>query len=379
MTKKEFIGFGSISHLPPILKRLAVKKIFLVTGRESYTTSGAQQWIDHNVNKRVTITHFQNFETNPKIKDVQRGITCMKRSRADVVIAIGGGSVLDMAKIINALAFQSKSPRAYIVGGEKIKPVIKPLVAIPTTAGTGSEATKFAVVYIGKTKYSLKHDLILPTYTIVDPQFTLHLPGPITAQTGMDAFCQAVESYWNIHSNTTSKKYAVKAIRLILKHLPVAVTAPTVASRAGMSIAANLAGKAINITATTACHAVSYPITSYFGIPHGHAVALTLGEMLEYNSHVSDPDNLDARGGEYVHRIIRELVHLIGASDVKQAKKILRSFMTTIGLATRLSALHIRRDNVETIVQHGFNPDRVKNNPRRLTKDALRKMLIRLL
>lgn len=379
MTQEEAIGVNSIRFLPGILARLGAKNIFLVTGKKSYTTSGAQQWVGDHLAGKANITHLQDFETSPKIDGIQRGIALMEEHPPDVVIAIGGGSVLDTAKIVNALAFQEGEPRAYIVEKRVMKPIGRPLIAIPTTAGTGSEATSFAVVYIGKAKYSLKHDSILPTYAIVDPQFTLSLPPSITAETGMDALCQAVESYWNIHSNDVSKAYAVRAIELALEHLPVAVTNPTVASRESMSIAANLAGRAINITETTACHAISYPMTSYLGVPHGQAVALTLGEMLDYNSHVTDAGVLDERGVGHVRRTIDELIRLLGAVDVLGAKYRIRSFMKTIGLATTFGELRISEEGLEIIMQHGFNPERVRNNPRVLTQTALRDMLIRLL
>lgn len=378
-SQEEIIGLNSIRFLPEILARLAAKNIFLVTGKKSYVTTGAQQWVSDHLTGKVNITHLQDFETNPKIEDIQRGIVLLEEHAPDVVVAIGGGSVLDTAKIINALASQGGDPRAYIVEKRAMKPIERPLIAVPTTAGTGSEATTFAALYIDKTKYSLKHDSMLPTYAIIDAQFTLSLPPRITAATGMDALCQAVESYWNIHSNDASKAYAVRAIQLILEHLPVAATNPTVASREGMSVAANLAGKAINITETTACHAISYPITSYFGVPHGQAVALTLGEMLDYNSHVTDTEILDGRGVEYVRRTIDELVRLLGAADVLSAKYRIRSLMKAIGLATTFGELHINEEGLEVIVRHGFNPERAKNNPRVLTQAALREMLIRLL
>jgi alcohol dehydrogenase class IV len=157
----------------------------------------------------------------------------------------------------------------------------KPLIAIPTTSGTGTEATCFAVVYIDKTKYSLKHSSILPDYTIIDPTLTHAMPPLVTAATGMDALAQAIESYWGVKSTHESQAYAREAITLTLAYLKAACQ-NEVEARDAMSRAANLAGKAINLTETTACHAVSYPITSYFNVPHGHAVALTLASMFGY-------------------------------------------------------------------------------------------------
>ena len=146
-----------------------------------------------------------------------------------------------------------------------------------------------------------------------------------------------------------------------------------------MAQAAHLAGKAINITKTTAAHAISYPLTSYFGIGHGHAAALTLPSLLEYNAQVTKQDLLDPRGVSYARQSISEIVELLAASDVSQAKNSLEKLINDIGLETRLSQLGIiSEDNMELIVRNGFNPERIGNTPRLLTEQALREMLNRI-
>ena len=142
-----------------------------------------------------------------------------------------------------------------------------------------------------------------------------------------------------------------------------------------MSQASHLAGKAINLAKTTACHAISYPITAYFGVPHGHAVGLTLSSLLKYNAGISQNDTLDKRGVVYVKKAIKDLAKLIvGKNDVAEAATTIDGILTGVGLETRLSRLNIKTDqDIELIIKNGFNPDRVKNNPRLLTKEALRK------
>ena len=143
-----------------------------------------------------------------------------------------------------------------------------------------------------------------------------------------------------------------------------------------MAIAANYAGKAINITKTTACHAISYPITSYFHVPHGHAVALTLPSMLMYNSEVTAEDLSDPRGLQFAKNIIDQLVSILGASNAQDAKEKILNLMKQIGLETRLSELGIESaDDINLIVENGFTPNRVKNNPRLLTETQLRNIL----
>lgn len=375
MTQKEYIGPNAIAHLENILAELSAKKIFLVTGKTSYAKSGAREYITQMPN-HYKIETFCDFDTNPKIEDLNRGIAKFDTTESDIVIAIGGGSVIDMAKMINFFACNKLDPEIYITKKKAHVEKGRPLVAIPTTAGSGSEATRFAVLYIDQKKFSVTHSYILPTVAIVDPRFTMSLSPSITALSGMDAISQAIESYWSVNSSNESKSFAKKTISLGLKNLATAVNAPTEMSRSAMSEAAYFAGKAINITQTTAPHAVSYPLTSFFGIPHGHAVGLTLSSFLVYNSQVTPNDLLDHRGHGYVKDVTGEIAVLIGASNVAEAKQRIDELMKEIGLETKLNLLGINsEEDFELIVANGFNPDRVKNNPRMLTEKNLRAIL----
>src|SRR3989344_336954 len=199
MHKKEYFGYNSIIKLKDILKKYEPKSIFLVTGKDSYEKCGAKLIID-KILRDYDVTRFYEFEPNPKLSDIKKGIEFFKKNNCHFVIAVGGGSVIDVAKSINVLAANTGKPIDYIKNIKKIIKKGKTLVAVPTTSGSGSEATKFAVVYIDKTKYSLDNEFILPDYAIVDPQFTISLPKNITASTGMDALSQGIESYWSINS-----------------------------------------------------------------------------------------------------------------------------------------------------------------------------------
>lgn len=375
MKQKEYIGFGSINCLSLVLTKLPAKKIFLVTGKDSYVTSGAQCHLCQFL-VDYEVTRFSDFDNNPKIEDVIKALEIFKRIRFDTVIAVGGGSVLDMAKLINFFGVNDLEPREYIRTKKNDVQKGKPLIAIPTTAGSGSEATSFAVIYVNQEKLSVDDELLLPDVAIVEPDLMMSLPKYITATTGMDALSQAIESYWNINSKEQSKGFARSAIELIIPNIVTAVTKPSASSRLAMARAAHLAGKAINITRTTVPHAISYPLTSYFGIPHGHAVSLTLPSILEYNAGVTENDVLDVRGCEYVRKILNEIALFLGAKDIVGAKEKINKLMCKIGLETKLSLLGVKsEENIELIIANGFNPARVKNNPRILKEDSLRKIL----
>jgi alcohol dehydrogenase class IV len=143
-----------------------------------------------------------------------------------------------------------------------------------------------------------------------------------------------------------------------------------------MALAANFAGKAINISKTTACHAISYPITSYFKVVHGQAVAITLPSLILYNSDVSKSDIFDMRGVEYVKKVMNELKALFNAKDYTEFKQIVENLMLDIGLEIKLHKLGIKTpDDIDLIIKKGFNPERMKNNPRKLTEKQLRTIL----
>ncbi len=367
-------GEDALSHLEKILNAHHAKSCFIVTGKTAYATSGAQQKLAPFL-RDSTITFFTDFSPNPTLEEIEKGIRAFRKNPIDVVIAIGGGSALDVAKSINLLSAQPGLVQDYIDGEKMFAHKGKPLIAIPTTAGTGSEVTRYAVFYINKTKHGLTHEFIRPDYALVDPTLTSSLPPAITAATGMDALGQAIESYWAVDSNELSKTYVREAIPLIIDHLKAAVTQNTPAARKAMSRGALLSGQAIDISRTTACHAISYPLTAYFGIPHGHGVGFTLAAMLKYNAQVTEEDCLDPRGSDYVHETLQEIVLLLGVATLEEATEKIQDLMRAIGLATRFRDMGLAESDLETIVTHGFHPDRVTNNPRRLTPDALRKML----
>ncbi len=385
MPQTEYFGIGTIKKLEEILAKEKPHKIFLVTGKSSYTSSGAEEKMSI-ILQPYHYVHFSEFSPNPKIEDIERGIELYRRENCDLTIAIGGGSVMDVAKAITILSAQSEAPAVYIRGEKKAEKKGYPLVAIPTTSGSGSEATSFAVVYINKNKYSLYHpQFMLPDYAIIDPGLTFTCSPHLTACSGMDALAQAVESYWSTNANTISQIFAKEAIQLTLANLEKAVNSasstkhPDSEARTNLSRAANLAGKAINITATTACHAISYPFTSYFGIPHGHAVALTLGEMVVHNANVQKEDCLDGRGLLYVQNVMKEIRQLFGVSgsifDAEKVRDKINSLMDKIGLERSLTKLGVKSEEDMQLILSNVNLERLKNNPRRLTTPELKKIL----
>jgi alcohol dehydrogenase class IV len=176
--QKEFIGKNSLDNIRPIISEIGAKKILLVTGKDSYKQSGSEDRLAPYLDNMIT-RRFFDFEVNPNIKDVQAGIDIILSFKPDLVIAIGGGSVIDMAKLINIFSAhvnKEREIREFVNKSSSVKRKGLPLIAIPTTSGTGSEATHFAVVYIKNKKYSFAHKYVLPNFAIIDPSLSYSKP-----------------------------------------------------------------------------------------------------------------------------------------------------------------------------------------------------------
>ena len=361
---------GAIAQVAQILQRLSAKKLFFVMDASAYTASGADKCLEPYLQTR-SVTRFSNFELNPKLADIERGVHLLRETDTDIVVALGGGTAIDLGKLIGTLAYQEGSARDIITGRDSIQKTSPPLLAIPTTAGTGSEATHFAVAYVDREKYSVAHPAMLPAYTIVDPTLTLSLPADITAATGLDAFCQALESIWAVGATDESVAYATEALRLAFQQLPNAVNNPTVKARRSMCRAAHLAGKAINISKTTSSHALSYSITENYGVPHGVAVALTLSPMLAYNAKVTAADCNDPRGPTHVLDRIRLILDLLECEDIAAACGKIEGLISRVGCPTSLRKLGIKSDAQILKIVNQVNAHRLSNNPRQSDSESL--------
>ena len=371
--QRVFFGIGTLKNLDKLISEYDAKKIFLVYGKKSFRLSGAEEKIGPII-ENVSYSVF-NPTPNPEIEEIKKGISIFKRFEPDIVIAVGGGSVIDSAKSINALSSQLDDPILYIIGEKKLVYGGKPLVAIPTTAGTGSEVTKFATIYINKKKHSLESEKIVPDVALVDPTLTYSLTPYLTASNGLDALCQGIESFWSVNSTEKSRTYAEKAMVLAFTNIAKAVKTPNEEVRVAMAKASHFSGKAITTSKTTACHAVSYPLTSYFGIPHGHAVALTMPAFLEFNSMVNEKDCNDKRGVVFVKERMEEIFSIIGAGDGKEGKRKFDGLLKYILDDTRLRDFGIGEKDIEFILTESFTPSRMNNNPRRVSKEGLRQIL----
>lgn len=352
---------GSIKHIKQIVEKHHAKRILAVTGKNSFRKSGASIALNQYLGDREII-HFSDFEVNPRLEDALAGIKLIEQTKPDMIIAIGGGSAMDMGKLITTLSAQPHGDFRQIIKTCDVTRKGLPLVAIPTTAGTGSEATHFAVVYVQGKKYSLADSTILPDYAIVDANLTTSNSPYQAASSGMDALCQAVESYWAITSTKISKSFAAQAIQMILPAIRDAVCKKDKEAQQAMALGANIAGKAINITKTTAPHALSYPITTHYGLPHGHAVALLLGKFfIINNAGISTPR--DMRGSAYIENTFKTLHQLLGCNNTLSCATQWYQLMEDIGLSTDMSKLGMAGKIDFELIFNNVNMERLGNHP----------------
>lgn len=372
--QREIAGIGSIGALPDAAGSFPFRSVFLVTGTVSFDQPAIREAVA-TLTAGLPWSRYAEFERNPRADHVERGVELLARLAEPLVVAIGGGSVLDMAKAIRFFHARGVRPGDYFARRDAGDPKasLRPMIAVPTTAGTGSEATCFATIYLEQRKHSVDDPSLRPEVAILDPALTYTLPPPTTAETGIDALAQAIESYWSIRSTDTSWRFAAEAIVLLAENLERAVCDPTPAVRAAMLRGAHLAGKAIDITRTTAPHAISYPMTAHFGIPHGRAVAVSLPHFVRYNA--GKAEVRDPRGEAHVRDAIDSIVRLLGYASVAEAEAGLTALMRKIGVATTLDELGIPRSGWHLIVRDGFTPERMGNNPRVVTEESLRELL----
>ena len=350
---------NGIAKLSEILKSLDSKKVFLVVD-SSFPFLNIKDDIENMGYPHVM---FSDFTPNPLYEQVCKGIDLFQITKCDSILAVGGGSAIDVAKCIK-LAVLAKEGNAAIIpplvsqrlpiDGAKI-----PFIAIPTTAGTGSESTHNAVMYYEGAKQTVTNDGVLPDYAVLEPSVLKTLPLYQKKCTMMDALCQGIESWWSVNSTEESYEYSRKTVELIMANWRKYIFENDDEAAAQIMLAANYGGRAINITQTTAAHAFSYKITSLYKLPHGHAVAVGLPVIWEYM--LSNMDRcVDARGKIYLSDIFDLISKSMGCSNPLQAIRLFCQMMTEMDLKNPKAD---NRDEELKLLSTSVNPVRLKNNP----------------
>ena len=359
----------TLGSLGAMLDRMKLKRVLLVVDRGAVSACNLAAELRAQMGDRC-VGEFDGFEPNPTSDQAAAAARAMLSTNAQGVIAIGGGSCMDVGKVA-ALAAATGADRlvATCEGAAAGEINSLPVIAIPTTSGTGSEATHFAVIYVRGRKVSVAHPSMRPAGVILD--FSLHakMPARLAAATGLDALCQSLESMWAVGSTDESLEYAKLGGALVGAHLVESVQTGSDRSREAMMWGAHAAGMAINISKTTAPHALSYQLTSRFGVPHGIAAALSLGYIGRENGAVTKDDCCDPRGTEWVRSRVSEAAATLSAT-CEQFPAAVGELLREVGVPSSLRAAGIDRSSISSLASH-VDPVRLSNNPRRLTSERL--------
>ena len=324
-------------------------EIFVVSGKH-FTSQIKEELNNYN------ITIFNEFSPNPKYEEIKYGLEMFKSKQFNKIIAIGGGSTIDVAKIIKL--FSSLKNENDFLEKKYVYNRIK-LIAIPTTAGTGSESTQFAVMYYNGEKISIDHGSILPNVAILDYSIFLTLPDYQKKSCLLDSMCQVIESYWSKNATEQSKKYSKECIKNILTNY-IEYIENNEKSYKNMMIASNYSGKAINITRTTSAHAMSYKITSMYNISHGHAVALCIIPIWKLLAEKS-------KNNDELKNILLEISNLFEkGNNIDDSINFFENMVNSFNLPK----VPIREEDIIALSK-SVNIERMKNNPVEFTFDEI--------
>lgn len=366
-TKVAF-GVGELGSLAKHVNELTSdgSRIFLVTGRSSLRARGIlDRVIDSLGRQRITL--FDRTVPFPSPVLVDEAVAECREASADIVVAIGGGSALDLAKAVAILSVHNGTALEFATREKPLTTRGLPFVAVPTTSGSSSEVTSGSALWDMEAKRSmaLGSPLMFPDVAIVDPELMMSMPKVLAAVTGMDAFTSAFESYWSTEAQPIADAIDLDVIRTFSKNLDRSCIQGDIESRAACALAATMSGIAYSNSRPNACHAVGSPLTLFWGVEHGQSVGVTLTSFLKWVA-PAVPHKLPA------------LWDAMGVNDIDSAVERIERMMTRCGLEITLSGLGLQATDMDTLVEN-VRWDRVSVLPRPFDHDDARSMFTALL
>ena len=358
---------NSINDTKNFINDKSFKKIFILCGKKSFISSGATTLVkDINPNQEIKL--FYKKSEIPILEELIEIIKDIKNFKPDLFLAIGGGAVIDYAKIANVVDIRPDLAELIVNYTYPFKKKYTKLAVIPTTAGSGAEVTSNAVIYVDGIKHSFESELLIPDHFFLIPEFLISAPNKIKASSGFDAIAQALESLVSRKSNDKSVEYASKSLRVSVNSFISFINEPNMKNATEMSIASNLAGKAISISKTTAPHAASYPFTSLFNISHGHAVSLFFEKFFKFNH-----DNIDKSETSFDLKKRFDLIfNLFDVQDINGFNSKISLIKKSANLEDDLTKFNIDIIKSSEDVLKGINLLRLGNNPVKIDgKDIL--------
>lgn len=354
------------------IRKAMAKKILLVCDESILYMKDFNAHLAELKKIGIDMIRFRDFRSNPLYENIVNGVRLFREEKCEAIIAVGGGSAMDVAKGIKLYSSMKGDGRNGSFLVQEIVPNSIPFLAMPTTAGTGAEATRYAVIYYEGKKQSVMSESIVPGTVLMDSNVLKTLPIYQKKATMMDALCHAIESFWSINSTEESKAYSREAIKGILEHMD-GYLYNREEGNARMLWAAHIAGKAINITQTTAGHAMCYKLTSLFGIAHGHAAVLC--DRVLFPWMVENTDKcIDSRGEAYLIRTLDEIGQAMGCANAQKGAEELIKILDKLELGMPTAT----REQYEEL-KISVNPVRLKNHPIALDINIIDKLYHKIL
>lgn len=347
------------------------KKLLIIIGKKSFKKSGAYNLIKFI--KAAELKFYIKKSNIPEIKELKKIIKLIKKFKPKHIFSVGGGAVIDLAKSANFLWKVKNLESSIKKSNYKKQKKYCDLVAIPTTAGSGAEVTSNSVIYIKKKKYSVENKNIKPNKFLLYPKLVLNNKYSLKSSSGFDAIAQAVESLISVRSNEKSVKYSIQSLEYSLKNYLKYLKKPNLDNSKKMQLAAYFSGKAIDLTKTTAPHALSYPFTAYFGISHGHAVSLTFSEFIKYNF-----ENIHKSSTKFsLANRLKILLKLTETQNLDELIKFFNVIKKKANLEDDFQKLNINIKKNLNLIMKDINLLRLKNNPVELDYNCVKEILLK--
>ena len=363
------IGCGQINSLPELVKSVGIRPLLVLDPIVMAASPPIQGAVASLKNAGLSCQAFEQIEPNPYLAKVAAGAEVCRAHRADVVIAIGGGSALDSAKGIAAVATHGGSIGDYL-GDDLVPGPIAPIVTVPTTAGTGSETTPFAVFTHteARRKDGMFSRYFFPRFSILDAEVYRTLPPQLTAETGMDALAHAIEGFTAQAKNVVCDPLALSAVRLIARSLRTAVRdGDCLTAREDMAVASALAGTVITHCGVGAAHGFGMSLGGLYNVPHGRAIATLLPPVMHYNLAAS-PQPWAA-----LHQTLRD--ELPEAGHLENAAAMVSWLAEQAGIPSKLSSIGIKHDQIDEILGDSMHRQDMQNNARPIDRPAAEQLL----
>lgn len=353
-------GKSSLNKLPSLIKKLTSGKVLILSGRRLKAIGTVRKVTDLLDKAGIKYAEFLDIEANPSVETVRAAVKAYQDNNAAGIIALGGGSPMDVAKAVGILAVYGGDITQY-EGGGLVPGKIAPIIAIPTTAGTGSEVTAFSVITDKSRNYKLTvfGDELIPVYALLDPELVMSLPADVAAATGVDALVHGIEAYLSKAASPFTDAMAESAIKMIGKNIRRFVADPGEEEAAGqMLLASTFAGIAFNRARLGNVHAMAHPLGGYFNIPHGIANAILLPVVLEYNA-LADNGKY-----EFIYNLLKTGKDK-NYSDTYSLTEEVKKLLKDLQIPEKLSCVGVTEDKIPDMAADAMKSGNIAVNPRK--------------